>query len=202
MSAETVIVTGFGRCGTTMLMQMLHAGGMPVVADSTVSFECKEFERPSAGMNWQRFAGTAIKILDPQRWLFKGTHTLRFIFLTRDPKEQAKSQVKFLSAVGITPKPGYRQHLTASLRRDYRNVDAVLWPHPSLRLSFEQVLANPARAAWLIEQFLGLGIGLDTAAMEAVVLKRSPKCLPDLSHEERMIHAEAATRARPQNESA
>jgi hypothetical protein len=30
----TTIVTGFGRCGSSMVMRMLDAAGMPVVADS------------------------------------------------------------------------------------------------------------------------------------------------------------------------
>ena len=75
----TTIVTGFGRCGSTMLMRMLDAGGMPVVADSRASFESELFRVPKP-TDWQQYRGRAIKVLDPHRWCFPSAQDVRFLF--------------------------------------------------------------------------------------------------------------------------
>jgi hypothetical protein len=54
---ETLIVSGFGRCGTTMVMQMLNAAGVRVHCDSYASFEATEMATPRQGMYWARLAG-------------------------------------------------------------------------------------------------------------------------------------------------
>jgi hypothetical protein len=57
------IVAGAGRCGTSLLMQMLHAGGMPVIADNKESFESERTEPDIYRENtaWLQ-AGHALKI--------------------------------------------------------------------------------------------------------------------------------------------
>lgn len=89
VTLPTVIVAGFGRCGSSLVMQMLHAAGFPVTGEYP-SFERDEYNTgglsPPAG---------ASKILNlecnpPPAGAY------RWVWLDRSPAQQAKSQAKFL----------------------------------------------------------------------------------------------------------
>ena len=184
-SEPTVIVTGFARCGTTMMMRMLHNAGLPVIADSFASFEANTFSHPNATIDWSQFAGHAIKVLDPHRWTFPATANIRFLFMRRDPRQQAKSQAKLLADSGIQTTRQHRKAIEASLRRDY---NGVYLRHPTLYVDFERVLRQPVHEAFLIAQFLDLP-ELNPVTMAAVVEARKPDCLPTLDYELQLIAA-------------
>ena len=68
-----VVVTGFGRCGSSLAMRMLCAGGMPVTTDNRDSFEDERVMRLPGDTRWLRECeGRALKVLDPYR--AKGTY--------------------------------------------------------------------------------------------------------------------------------
>ena len=168
-----VVVSGFGRCGSSLVMQMLHAAGFPVTGDYP-SFECEEYNMgvvpPPAG---------ASKILNldctpppggPYRW----------IWLDRSPTQQAKSQAKLLRelagirmsrqkvrAMACSYAPG-RQDSFKAMRR---------LGGPILVLSFEGLVSNPRNAAESIAAFVSCG---NIEEMAGVVRKRGPECLPYL----------------------
>ncbi|HWH75147.1 MAG TPA: hypothetical protein VNV16_12895, partial [Methylibium sp.] len=93
MSGPTTIVSGLGRCGTSMLMQMLHRGGMPCLGPWP-SFEVDEARATLAPKFVAEHAGKAIKVLDPQRIGLPAD--VRVVWLDRDHRQQAKSHAKFL----------------------------------------------------------------------------------------------------------
>lgn len=194
MTAElTAVVTGFGRCGTTLLMRMLDAGGMRCFADSRASFELGRLAVPSASVDWGAYAGGAVKVLDPQRWFFDRGHRLRFLFLSRDSTEQARSQAKLLAMMGVRRDAAQVRAIRASIERDLRHVGTVFGGQPVKFLRFEHLLAEPLREAGKIARFLERD-DLDVEAMAAVVVRRSPRCLPDLRYELELVAAEDAER--------
>src|SRR5882672_7379217 len=98
----TVLVCGFGRCGSSLTLQMLRAGGFPCFGSAAA------FEPEDVGIDRDmrellpRIEGMAAKILDPQRtdsWPDKVNDT-RVIWLDRNKKEQAKSQIKMVELMG------------------------------------------------------------------------------------------------------
>ena len=191
MNDETIIVTGFGRCGTTLVMRMLDAGGVPIACNSRASYELDLLSQPHAAAPWTDFAGQAVKVLDPHRWKFAAEDRLRFLFISRDAREQAKSQAKFFGEIqGLKIDRAHRRRIEVSLRRDYFKAPKSLQPHPALFLKFEEILAEPYEAARQIQRFVNFD--LDTLLMGSVVLRRPPACMPDLRIEYSAIQAEMA----------
>lgn len=186
MSARAVgvAVCGFGRCGTTMTMAMLEAGGVPPVAGSTE----RGYELPGGSDAWvdlppEAFDGRAVKLLDAIVWhlMPKASVDWRIIWCDRDPREQGKSMRKLLALQGIDADA---RELAAGYRRDrFDALDNLSYYGPVLTLDYERTLRAPAKAADAIRQHLRPDIPMDTAPAAAAVHRRRPYCAPDLTFE-------------------
>lgn len=187
-----VFVSGLSRCGTSLTMQMLQAGGLPC-AGNWPSFEPPETTGHAQAdnmfdlvwLNGQR--GQAMKWLDPYRWApLPSSVPFVVIWLTRNAKQQAKSQAKFASLVGGLP-PATRQHLRRwekGLPAAEKKSMTVFGSRPKLSIQFELLVAHPWTAAELIAAFLNPFIGaLDTRAMGGCALRRSSDCQPGVDIE-------------------
>lgn len=181
-----IVVAGFGRCGTSMLMQMLQAGGIPCMGkfpafedDNTRDHVTPEF--------WASCSGHAVKILDPHR-VGLPPGDARIIWLNRRPDQQARSHAKFLEAIcGLSFTGDARRQLERNLVNDRPAVRKVLAGRPVLVLGFEEVLAAPVRMSGLIADFLGGFPGVPFHPFQAAAAVRhrpsGPNCAPDLGLE-------------------
>lgn len=176
-----VIVSGLPRSGTSMLMNMLAAGGLPLMADGVRApdddnpkgyFELErvrnlENERDKS---WVREArGKALKVISHLLKELPDGNIYRVILLHRDLREVVASQNLMLECRGeLNPVDDdeaielYEKHLA--------NVKVLADRKPNfelLEVSYEEVLQNPPARAELINAFLGGG--LDPARMAAVV---------------------------------
>lgn len=193
-TAPTIGVCGFGRCGSTMAMAMLKAGGVPFVDGSdSDSGELPALE-PGC-LDDVRLEGRAVKLLDSILWFNPGLANWRFIWLDRDPVEQAKSTAKFMAGLADIG-PIDVDVLAASYGRDRpKALGRLRALGPVLVLDYSRVLAQPKRAARQLAMFLagdptGTGpvpaaalTGFDVRAAAAVVHRRDERCRPDLSFE-------------------
>lgn len=100
-SADYVFVCGLPRCGSSMTMQILSAlGGR--TSGKPPAHEIDEITDLPDETQWlKQYAGRAIKLLDPHR----NTPPIdkldaKYVLLTRNTREQAKSECKFLRALG------------------------------------------------------------------------------------------------------
>ena len=183
----TVGVCGFGRCGSTMVMAMLHAGGVPPV-DGAMS---GSYEVPAmigaqaadvlAGLD---LAGRSVKLLDMARDVRLPSAEWRFVWLDRDADEQAKSSVKFLGWQGFPSPPGRARRMARGFRADrdwmltvYRQYGSVV------PMRYEKMLHDPAAAAAVLAAGLGLS-DFDVAAAAGVVHRRDGRCAVDVRVEE------------------
>lgn len=192
----TVVVHGIGRCGSSLAMQMLHAGGWPVVGE----FPDYEPERLSAfrhGAATSRRehriptcaddAGKAMKLVWPAVWPWGETPAVA-VLASRDPLIQAESQVKLMRAMFPG---GLIDGSKRSLRRlAEANADDAARARslirragvPLLEWPFAAVLHDPRGMALRLSSFLyehaWRGIDPDKAA--AMVITRSPKCFPGM----------------------
>lgn len=180
------LICGFGRCGSSLVMQMLEAGGMPVTGAYPA------FEHPETlnrGGAWlQQQVGKAVKVLDPQRGGLPHGPKYRVIWLDRERTEQGRSQAKFVRLMmGL---PGGRQTARAfaqSYVHDRPKAHAVFKAAgaPVLCLTFEGLLRSPYEAADLIAEFINPD--LNAQAMARVVLPRPLACMPDMAIEARLM---------------
>ena len=182
MTDEIVAVTGSGRSGTSLMMQMLSAGGLPAYADRQAQpYECARTLMLAHDHAWlPECYGHALKVLEPLHIKPFPRAPWRFILMQRNPVEQAKSQRKWLTMVANenVPKTAVAR-IANGLRADLPKMRALLQRYgPVLDVSFEELLAHPMETATAIAEFVP--VPLDVERMAAQVLRRSPACHPGL----------------------
>lgn len=172
-------VCGFGRCGSSMMMAMLDAGGLPPIEGSApVSYELRSLEAALDAATYRH----AVKLLDAVLHFDIPAGDWKFIWLDRDHKQQAKSQVKFAEALGVRMAPNAARVFADSYKQDRPLALAALHALGDvLVVNYETVLASPKQTSTRIADFLALDVvpGL----MARVVHKRDGRCRPDLAFE-------------------
>lgn len=177
------IVSGFQRCGSSLMCQMLAAGGMTVFHDADMgypAFETFNTSTRAADPSWlEAIDGQAVKWLEPQRAMpAPVTPELRIIWMTRNHRQQSKSAVKFLREVGgMILAPETARAFERSYRTDESRARAA-WNQRGrvLVLSFEHVINEPYQSSESVQQFLD--VSLDVFKMAAVPRPRPTNCLP------------------------
>ncbi len=183
-----IVVAGMGRCGTSLMMQALDAMGVPCVgewpdyetgASSMAGFDTRTFDE---------LRDVAIKLIDPANLKIGWMPHHVVIWMKRDFREQARSQVKLLEVSGILY-PGQRRvavrKFAASLPGSQAKHQAALGMSrgtPSIAVEFEELLRQPSAALEPVLAFLVRHHwqGLDLAAGIGQVIRRSPKCFPGM----------------------
>lgn len=184
-----ICVAGQGRCGTSMVMQMLNAGGI------TCHGEYPAFEPEDIGLGRDLSAlmamGKAFKLLDPHRDKspFPICPTLRVIWLDRNSREQAKSQVKMIETFGGFNIPNRRRAtigMAESIEHD-RHICLDLIEGSGAEVftaRFETILKMPYAFAHDLAGFLRQPF--DEHAAAKVVIPRPSRCMPDMRIEARL----------------
>lgn len=189
--APVTLVSGFGRCGTSMVMQMLRAGGMPVMGDWP-AFEVTQATVSDFDAYWVSGQdGAAVKVLDLHKvGRHLGPGAFRTIWLDRNTSQQALSHAKFLRITsGLVMTRRNRRRFERSLRSDR---PAALREAKRLGnvmiLRFGEILEDPYKAAVDICLFTGL---TDPKAMASAVRPRSPVAMLGMDLEEDLAAAGA-----------
>jgi hypothetical protein len=174
------VVTGLPRSGTSMLMQMLAAGGMPVLTDGVRTpdaanprgyFEFEPVKGTRRNSRWLAEApGKVVKLVHLLVPELPGSYDYRVLLIHRNIAEVLASQAAMLRDAGRAgadlPPERLAEIFAAQLERVGRWIEQQ--PHFSmLRLDFHQVIADPLAHAARINQFLGGG--LDEQKMAAAV---------------------------------
>ncbi|MFM8331348.1 MAG: alkaline phosphatase family protein [Candidatus Methylumidiphilus sp.] len=183
LHGETVVVSGLPRSGTSMLMQMLAAGGLPVLTDGEreaddsnprgyLELEAVKQLGRTADLAWLDDAqGKAIKVVAPLLPHLPLKHHYRIVFMERPLQEIVASQTAMLERLGKTGGKLSERQLAAAYLKQVDAVRGILSAHADrvsvLAVSYHAALADPAAAAALLNRFLGGG--LDEAAMAQAV---------------------------------
>ena len=189
MDHRPIVVTGFTRCGTSLMMRLLHVGGIePYCPAENIG---NSYESPDTLLlpddgSWIHLCyGKAVKILEPLACRPPTLETgYRFIVMRRDHREQVKSMEKFLHLVrGLPPLTSTeRRRLRRSLDIDFPRMLARLESYRNSTVQiveFSAVLGNPLATCEIVCKFVGLP--LDRAPhMADVVIPRSAACYPGL----------------------
>jgi hypothetical protein len=189
MSDPIIVVAGFGRCGTTLMMHMLRAGGVPVLSDTLDGgLEChRVFDLPGNHSWLAEAAGSALKVLEPHQNPVPAEYDARFIFLVRNHREQARSQLKMIRE--CFPSIAMDRFALDKTERSLRDSQAAMLrsagARPWMTLRFERLLAEPLASAQEVAAFIGRPFDVDAAA--AVVFPRTPECQPGFDIEARLV---------------
>jgi len=195
---SVIVVSGLPRSGTSMIMQMLTAGGVPVlsdgqrVADDDNPLGYYEFEPVKhlhESADWVKGAkGKVVKVVAPLLHHLPRDLDYRIVFIERDVDEVLASQGQMLTRRGqnIDDSPARRNRLKETYCRQLQNLRTTLSQRArtqTLFLCHADAIANPRAAAELLNDFLGGG--LDAGAMAEEVK-------PDL-HRQRAAPAEVCS---------
>jgi hypothetical protein len=183
LNGETVIVSGLPRSGTSMMMQMLAAGGLPILTDGEraadesnprgyLELEAVKRLGREADVSWLDGAkGKAIKVVAPLLPNLPLNHTYRILFMERPLKEIVASQAAMLQRLGKTGGKLSERQLAAAYVKQVEAVRGILSAHAGrvevLAVNYHRALADPAVIATEVNRFLG-GV-LDEAAMANAV---------------------------------
>lgn len=198
MSAPPIIiVAGFGRCGTSLVMQMLDAGGIPCLGWAPAFEDPRTKTTPPKGFWSVVVYGMAVKMLDPHRFGPTALPSVdiphRIIWLHRHHDQQAKSIAKFSEVMlGVAYSRDQRRALERQLLADRAKVRHLLAGRKVLAMGFEDLLRNPTGAAADIGKFIGQPF--DALRAAAQVRQRGPECAPDLSMELQLMRGAADAR--------
>lgn len=175
------IVSGLPRSGTSMMMKMLEAGGVPIMTDSVRTADVdnpkgyyeyervKDLEKETDKSYVREGRGKALKVIS---WLLKDLpddNRYRIVFMRRDLGEVIASQNKMLQHRGEVDNSddrmmvdAYMNHLASVriLARKRSNFEM-------LEVRYDTAVKDPAAAARLVNGFLGGK--LDEGKMREVV---------------------------------
>lgn len=187
-----LFVVGLGRCGTTMMMTMLDAGGFPVVGPRP-SYEPAERWKPGRfDFDWLAgCGGRAVKWIDPTAYPVASLSRMLprppvIILMERKTREQARSQVKLMRAGGTQLGRMHEKAMERAVLRDAPVLRAQLGEQGRVyRFQFEDVLAEPLAAARDLGSIVGWHFksAFNTEAARRVVFSRAPACLPNMHME-------------------
>jgi hypothetical protein len=176
-----IVVSGLPRSGTSMLMSMLQAGGVPVLSDSLRVadadnphgyFELDRVKRlaEEPDRSWVRQArGKALKVISHLLKELPPDNFYRVVFAQRDLEEIVASQNAMLRRLG-TMNPVDDHKALDLYRRHLVNVKLLMRTRPNfemLTVPYVQAVREPLTVAGHIAGFLGGR--LDVARMAGVV---------------------------------
>jgi predicted AlkP superfamily phosphohydrolase/phosphomutase/tetratricopeptide (TPR) repeat protein len=179
-----VIVSGLPRSGTSMMMQMLESGGVPLFVDNTRPadednpkgyYEHEKAKQLERDHSWLReAAGTAVKIVAQLLAYLPRTENLdyRVIFMERDYGEILKSQKTMLQRQGKAGAKLADERLQAVYQQQVKRAQAVLAIKriPLLSVDYNTTLQHPGETTVRVNAFLGGR--LDEASMKTAVEPR------------------------------
>jgi len=174
-----ILVSGLPRSGTSMLMQMLEKGGMPIVTDKIRTADednprgYHEFERikeidKATDKSWLRnYRGQVIKTISFLLQYLPLDLNYQVIFMRRDIEEVLRSQNKMLERNGakdpLVPDEKMRPNYEFHLKKVFYCLDHI--PNfQALYLDYPEVVANPLAEAKRLNAFLGGRLDVDAMA--------------------------------------
>lgn len=183
---EVVIVTGLPRSGTSLLMQMLEAGGLPVYTDRVRKadehnprgyFEVEEVKGIIRGAAFlSETKGKVVKITAPLVCHVPRGVKCSVLFLQRDVREVLASQKRM---VGDTSDESAAELAVLEASVEQTEIWLNASQHRWMRVLHQELMTAPEKVAESVSEFLGGK--LDVSRMVGCVdvsLYRNRRCLP------------------------
>jgi predicted AlkP superfamily phosphohydrolase/phosphomutase/tetratricopeptide (TPR) repeat protein len=181
LSESIVVVSGLPRSGTSMMMQVLQAGGVPIVADefrpadenNIAGYqEDQRVTRLHLDNSWiPSIQGSAVKIIAPLVRHLPLLPQLNYgvILMLRDIPEILKSQQEMLARLGRVPDSLASEQIAAAWREQISTLRRLLATRniPVLPLEYKYCLLDPQATAEKIRWFLNTP--LNTVAMALAI---------------------------------
>ncbi len=178
-----IVVSGLPRSGTSMMMKMLEAGGLPILTDNLRAADANnpngyyEFERvkqlPEGDYGWLPEAGgKVVKIVTGLIMHLPSEYRYKVIFMQRAMKEVLSSQKKMLGRLGKEDDRVEDEKMRKIYQEHLKQVNAWIAKQPNIEVlyvNYNTMLADPLESLKKVNEFLGGG--MDVNVMAGVVNK-------------------------------
>ncbi len=164
-----IIVSGLPRSGTSLVMQMLNAGGIPILYDLDRApdnnnplgyFEHKRIKNLSEAkdVSWlESYKGYAVKIVSPILSQISIPFPVKVIFLLRPLQEVIMSQRKMIHQDNSSAKSIESNKLHSIFEKHIHQTLKILSQNPFvnvLGIDFPQIFINPEQIIEKLDNFL------------------------------------------------
>jgi LPS sulfotransferase NodH len=172
------IVSGLPRSGTSLMMQMLAAGGMPLLTDQERK---PDIDNPRGYCEWEpakllpkqpnridEAEGKAVKVISQLLLSLPRGRNYKLIFMERPLPEVLASQDEMLKRRG-SAEPLDHAVLTNAFRDHMREIVAWLEQRediPLCRIGYRKVLSDPQGCAQTVRDFVNLDLNVEAMARE------------------------------------
>lgn len=181
IAAPLIVVSGLPRSGTSMMMKMLEAAGVPLLTDERRKpdddnpegyYELERVKKiPAGDCQWLFDArGKAVKIISSLLIHLPPELPCKIIFMRRNLSEVLASQHQMLIRRGESPLPGEDEKILPLFQKHLAHIETWIQAQPLLEVIYiehRDVLRMPEKVGAEIAAFLGRE--LDPKAMAAVV---------------------------------
>ena len=173
------IVSGLPRSGTSLMMQMLAAGGMPILSDGE---RRADVDNPKGYLEWERIKqlpkdpdcisaaeGKAVKVISQLLLSLPPGHEYRIIFMRRPLAEVLASQEQMLHHRGSSADGATASALTKAFQNHLFEVNTWLNGKSYVkvtRVHYHNVLKEPTTIAKGLGQFLGIPLDLEAMTQQ------------------------------------
>ena len=150
------IVSGLPRSGTSMMMQMLNAGGLEVLTDNVRQnddnnpkgyLEFEKVKRLHLDNSWlQEADGKLVKVVAPLVMSLSNDYNYKIVFMLRDMDEMIRSQQKMLGKLDDGSKSSYPVALIEAFKKQLEKADIWLKSMPNVSfiyVNYTDVINSP-----------------------------------------------------------
>ena len=168
ISESVVIVSGLPRSGTSMMMQILGQGGLPIFTDNARKadesnvkgyYEFEKAKQLATDNSWVKdIKGKGVKIVAQLLPNLPAHIPYRIIFMERHLKEVIASQKKMLMRLNRKASKLKDEQLAQTYLQQLANVEKLMTSQDNidiLFMNFEEVINNPTSCCTRVNQFLG-----------------------------------------------
>ena len=172
------VVSGLPRSGTSMMMRMLDAGGVPVFVDNdrlpeadnpNGYYEYEPIKKLNENSSWMVGAvGHAIKAIYLLLYHLPNDHRYRILFMRRSIAEVIASQDAMLRRSGAATGSMDQQVLARHFETQLRQVDGWVRQQSNMSLldvDYAEVVLDPMTTAVKVAAFLGGTLDVDRMAL-------------------------------------
>lgn len=168
------IVSGLPRSGTSLMMQMLVAGGMTPLTDGE---RAPDTDNPRGYLEWERIKhlpndpnciaeaeGKVVKVISRLLLSLPAGHEYRVIFMQRPMREVLASQDQMLRRRGNYKEGANPAVIAAAFEKHLKEVYQWLEGKAylkSIRVAYHDVVSGPLQVARCVSEFLGIELDLD-----------------------------------------
>jgi hypothetical protein len=162
------VVSGLPRSGTSLAMQMIHAGGIPALTDGQRTsddsnprgyFELERVKQLKQDKSWlDDAAGKVVKVIHLLLAELPDDRPYRVVFMQRDLREVVQSQATMLARSGRAGGQLAPERLIAVYEQQLKTVEQWLAARPNfsvLRVPYAQLVSDPAGVVPTVNAFLG-----------------------------------------------